>query len=79
MGGPEQKELPAKATFCATREGVAPQAIEIRAWTADYLPGRAHAHSASFVLQVLNKTDHALWLTEQFGKWLEVAKETYDR
>ena len=78
-GAPEQKELPAKATFCATREGVAPQAIEIRAWTTDYLPGRPHAHSASFVLQVLNKTDHALWLTEQFGKWLEVAKETYER
>ena len=31
------------------------------------------------MLQVLNKTDHALWLTEQFGKWLEVAKETYER
>ncbi len=78
-GAPEQKELAAKATFCATREGVAPQALEIRAWTDDYLPGRAHSHSASFVLQVLNKTDHALWLTEQFGKWLEVAKETYER
>ena len=56
-----------------------PQAIEVRAWVDDYLPGRPHAHSASFVLQVLNKTDHALWLTEQFGKWLEVAKETYER
>jgi hypothetical protein len=28
---------------------------------------------------VLNKTDHALWLTEQFGKWLESARETYER
>ena len=79
VGAPEQKELPAKATFCATREGVVPQAVEIRAWADDYLPGRKHALSASFVLQVLNKTDHALWLTEQFGKWLEVAKETYER
>ena len=79
VGAPEQKELNAKATFCATREGVAPQALEIRAWADDYLPGRAHARSASFVLQVLNKTDHALWLTQQFGKWLAVAKETYER
>ena len=79
VGAPEQKLLPARATFCATREGVAPQAVEIKAWTEDYLPGRAHARSGSFVLQVLNKTDHALWLTEQFGKWLEVAKETYER
>ncbi len=30
-------------------------------------------------LHMLNKTDHALWLTEQFGKWLEVARESYER
>ncbi len=78
-GAPEQKELEARATFCATREGVAPQTLELRAWTDDYLPGRPHAYSASFILQVLNKTDHALWVTEQFGRWLEAAKETYER
>jgi hypothetical protein len=78
-GGPEKKELEAPATFCATREGVAPQTVEIRAWVDDYLPGRPHSHSAAFVLHILNKTDHALWLTEQFGKWLEAAKETYER
>ena len=67
------------ATFCATREGVAPQTLEVRAWVNDYLPGREHVHSATFILHVLNKTDHALWLTEQFGKWLEAAKESYER
>ena len=30
---PEKKELEARATFCATREGVAPQTLEVRAWT----------------------------------------------
>ena len=79
VGAPEQKELAAGATFCAAREGVAPQTLELCAWADDYLPGRAHARSASFVLRVLNKTDHALWLTEQFGRWLEVAKESYER
>jgi hypothetical protein len=78
-GAPEKNELEVPATFCATREGVAPQTLEIRAWVDDYLPGRPHVRSAVFILHVLNKTDHALWLTEQFGKWLEVAKETYER
>ena len=78
-GEPEKKQEEARATFCATREGVAPQTLEVRAWTDDYLPGRKHVHSAVFILHVLNKTDHALWLTEQFGKWLEVAKESYER
>ena len=75
----EKRELQARATFCATREGVEPQTLEIRAWTDDYLPGRKHSRSASFVLHVLNKEDHALWLTEQFGKWLDAARESYER
>ena len=78
-GEPEKKMLNAKATFSAVRDGVAPQTLEIRAWAEDYLPGRKRAYSAAFQLQVLNKTDHALWLTEQFGKWLESARETYER
>lgn len=78
-GQPEKKELETRATFCATREGVAPQTLEVCAWADDYLPGRKHTLSAAFILHVLNKTDHALWLTEQFGKWLEAAKESYER
>lgn len=78
-GEPEKKMLNAKATFSAVRDGVAPQTLEIRAWAEDYLPGRKRAYSAAFQLQILNKTDHALWLTEQFGKWLESARETYER
>jgi len=78
-GEPEKKVLSAKATFSAARDGVAPQTLEIRAWAEDYLPGRKRAYSAAFQLQILNKTDHALWLTEQFGKWLESARETYER
>jgi hypothetical protein len=78
VGAPEKKEEEARATFCAIREGVAPQTLEVRAWVVDYLPGRPHVHSAPFILHVLNKTDHALWLTEMFGKWLEAAKESYE-
>jgi len=78
-GEPEKKALEARATFCAERDGVAPQTLEIRAWADDFLPGRKRAYSAAFVVHVLNKTDHALWLTEQFGKWLDAARESYER
>ncbi|HEX2746973.1 MAG TPA: hypothetical protein VHM91_03155, partial [Verrucomicrobiales bacterium] len=53
--------------------------IEVRAWAEDYLAGRQRSRSASFVLHVLNKTDHALWVTQQMGKWLEAARETYEK
>ena len=78
-GGPEKKDVNVRATFCAKREGVAPQTVEIRGWADDYFQGRKHSRSAAFILHILNKTDHALWLTEQFGKWLDAARETYDR
>ena len=68
-----------RATFCATRDGVPPQTLELRAWADDYLPGRPHSESAAFVIHVLNKTDHALWLTEQFGRWLHSARDSYER
>jgi hypothetical protein len=78
-GAPESREMAARATFCAVREGIAPQSLEIRAWAEDYLEGRERAQSAVFALHILNATDHALWLTQQMGKWLDVARETYER
>lgn len=78
-GAPETRELESRATFCAAREGIAPQTLEIRAWAEDYLAGRDRSRSATFVLHVLNQTDHALWVTQQMSKWLEAARETYER
>ena len=78
-GAPETKQMESRATFCAAREGIAPQTLEIRALAEDYLEGRDASRSASFVLHVLSQTDHALWVTQQMGKWLEAARETYER
>lgn len=78
-GAPENREVSARASFCAAREGVGPQTLEVRAWAEDYLPGRDPGRSATFVLHILNPSDHALWVTQQMGKWLEAARETYER
>ena len=78
-GQPESKELSGRATFCAEREGVEPQTIEVRAWAEDYLDGREPSQSAAFVLHVLSPDDHAIWVTQQMARWLEAARETYER
>ncbi len=78
-GEPEKKTLDTRATFCASREGIEPQTLEVRAWVEDYMPGRARTLSPAFLLHVLSKEDHALWLTEQLGKWLHIARESYER
>jgi hypothetical protein len=78
-GDAEMRDLETRATFSADKEGVKPQSVEVRAWAEDFLPDRERTYSASFVLHILDATDHALWLTTQFGKWLEAARETYER
>ncbi len=79
VGGPEEREISARATFCAAREGIAPQSLEIQAWAEDYLSGREPSTSTTFVLHVLSATDHALWVTTQMNQWLASARETYER
>lgn len=78
-GEPEMRAIEGRATFCAEREGLASGSYEIRGWVEDYLDSGRRAHSAAFVLHVMSKSEHALWLTDQFGKWLQLARETYER
>jgi len=78
-GAPETKNIAPRATFCAKRDGVKPQTLLVRAWAEDYLPGRERSYSSAFELKILDPTDHAMWLNEEFGKWLGAAKETYER
>jgi len=77
-GSPEKRDLNVRATFCAQRDGIPPQSLEIKAWAEDYKPGRDRSRSPGFVLHVLSKDDHAIWMTEQFGKWLQASRETYE-
>ncbi len=51
----------------------------MRAWADDYLPDRERSRSAVFVLHVLDPQEHAMWVTRQMARWLEAAKETYER
>lgn len=78
-GDPEIRKISSRATFCAQDEGLAPGIIRIRAWAEDFLPGRNPSHSPALLLRVLNSTDHALWLSGEFSKWLATARETYER
>ncbi len=78
-GAPETKSLTARGTFCAQKEGVAAQSLEIRAWAEDYKPGRERSKSPAFVIHLLSKDEHAIWMTEQFGKWLQASRETYEQ
>ena len=78
-GGPTRDRLDADAIFQATALKIEPQPIELRLFIEDYLPDRPRVYSAPHVLYVLNASDHAMWVLQQFNRWQREAMEVRDR
>lgn len=78
-GVPENRDIEGRGTFSAKREGIGPQTLQIRAFAEDYLPDRDRSYSPTFVLHIMSPSDHAKWLTDEFGKWFRHAREVYEK
>ena len=78
-GEAEKRDLEARGTFSAARHQIKPQTIRLRAYAEDFFPSRERTYSPVFVLHVMSPSDHANWLTDQFGKWFNRAREVYER
>ena len=78
-GGPEKDALDLRGTFSAKSLGIQPQAINLRVFAEDYLPGRPRVYSSTYTLIVMDPETHAIWLTEQLGKWQRQSLEVRDR
>ncbi|MGH7136073.1 MAG: hypothetical protein ACREHD_10055, partial [Pirellulales bacterium] len=53
-GGHDRELLEAAGVFCAKSLGIEPQAIELRVYVEDYLPGRERVYSPAYLLLILN-------------------------
>lgn len=78
-GGPDRELLEAAGVFCAKDLGIEPQAIELRVYVEDYLPGRERVYSPIYTLFILNAEQHAAWLAEQLDRWHHRSLEVRDR
>ncbi len=78
-GGFEKTSVDAAGTFSARSLGIEPQPIELRVFADDYLPGRQRVYSHTCVLYILTPEQHAVWMTEQLGKWHRQSLEVRDR
>ncbi len=78
-GGADKETLDVAGTFAAKALGIEPQAVNVRVFVEDYLPGRARVYSPPYTLYVLNAEQHAIWLTEQLNKWHRQSLEVRDR
>ncbi|HEV3025134.1 MAG TPA: hypothetical protein VGX76_21835, partial [Pirellulales bacterium] len=78
-GGHDRELLEAAGVFCASDLGIEPQAIELRVYVEDFLPGRERVYSPPFVLYVLSAEQHAAWLADQLNRWHHHSLEVRDR
>ncbi|HVX12879.1 MAG TPA: hypothetical protein VHC22_16975 [Pirellulales bacterium] len=78
-GGCDRELFEAAGVFCAKSLGIEPQAIELRVYVEDYLPGRGRVYSPPHLLVVLNADEHAAWLAEQLDRWHHRSLEVRDR
>ena len=79
-GDPYATELNQVAcTFSPASEGIAPQAIQLRLFVEDYLPGREPIYSPVYTVFVLSEDEHAIWMTRRLDEWFKQALEVYER
>lgn len=78
-GSPESTSVAARATFCAARENIEPQTLQVRLYAVDYLPSRERVYSPPYTLFVLSQQDHANWLAERLKLWSRKAQGIYER
>ena len=78
-GGAKMRDIETRGTFSAARNQINPQTLHVRAYAEDFFPNRKRIYSPVFVLHILSPSDHANWLTEEFGKWFRRAREVYER
>ncbi len=78
-GGYEKRSVEAEGTFSAQSLGIEPQPVNVRLFVEDYFPSRKRVYSPNYLLYVLNAEQHAIWITEQLGKWHRQALEVRDR
>lgn len=78
-GGPTQERLEIAGTFSAKALKIPAQPLTVRLFVEDYLPGRERVYSPAATLFVLTAEQHAIWVTEQLGKWHRQSLDVRDR
>jgi len=77
-GQPEQTALSSQATFCALRDNVRAQTLEIRAYAEDFKPERGRTYSPTCLIHVMTPEEHAIWIKNQLRRWASLADDVYE-
>lgn len=78
-GDYDMADVSVAGTFTASSLDIEPQPIQLRVFVEDYFPDRERIYSPTYVLFVLSKEQHAIWMTEQLSKWHRQSLEVRDK
>lgn len=67
------------ATFSAKALDIEPQPVAVRVFVEDFFPGRDRVYGPTCFFDILDPESHAIWITEQFGRWHRLSLEVRDR
>ena len=77
-GAPSDRRLELSAAFHPKSLGIDPQALELKAYALDALPGRPRVYSAPVLVQIMTEEEHMIWVTAELSKWFDKAVEVRD-
>ena len=78
-GGPEVESLELKATFSAAELMPEASFVAVQAFVEDYHPTGHRQYSAASFFQILDNSDHAVWLMSELGRWQQMSLDVRDR
>lgn len=78
-GGPMAESLELAATFCPEDFGLSPQTIALRVFVEDFLPQRPRSYSTLCVYEILDPSQHAIWVNTELSRWHRMSLDVRDR
>ncbi len=78
-GGVEVESLQLTATFCSEEHGIEEPMVAVRAFVEDYYPGAHRQYSPASYFQLLDPSEHAIWLTSELTRWHRMSLDVRDR
>lgn len=78
-GNAQATSLELAAAFSARDHGIKPQTIAVRVFVEDFFPDRERVYSPLCVFDVLDPSQHAIWVTSELGRWHRMSLDVRDR
>ncbi|MEL6105257.1 MAG: hypothetical protein AAFU85_04440 [Planctomycetota bacterium] len=79
LGGGGVTELSLDAYFQASAFDVSPGELSLRFWAIDEFPDRERVYTDPILINLVSRSEHAVWVRDEFDRWRQSAMDVRDR